>query len=113
MKPVVAAEPSRFGVRFGAQPNGRLMPQIPSGHVDKIKIQVLRNPQTEVNEVQSGSLDWMANQVPPDRYQEILSKYEGTQFRVEPISRLRACHLSVSENVSAGTADWLPEHSVW
>ena len=26
----------------------------------------------------------MANQVPPDRYQEVLSKYEGTQFRVEP-----------------------------
>ena len=67
-----------------AKANGKLMPQIPSGHVDKIKIQVLRNPQTEVNEVESGSLDWMANQVPPDRYQEVLSKYEGTQFRVEP-----------------------------
>jgi peptide/nickel transport system substrate-binding protein len=67
-----------------AKANGKLMPQIPSGHVDKIKIQVLRNPQTEVNEVQSGTLDWMANQVPPDRYQEILAKYEGSQFRVEP-----------------------------
>jgi peptide/nickel transport system substrate-binding protein len=67
-----------------AKANGKLMPQIPSGHVDKIKIQVLRNPQTEVNEVQSGTLDWMANQVPPDRYQEILAKYEGDQFRVEP-----------------------------
>jgi peptide/nickel transport system substrate-binding protein len=67
-----------------AKANGKLMPQIPSGHVDKIKIQVLRNPQTEVNEVESGSIDWMANQVPPDRYQDVLSKYEGTQFRVEP-----------------------------
>jgi peptide/nickel transport system substrate-binding protein len=67
-----------------AQSNGKLMPQIPSGHVDKIKIQVLRNPQTEVNQVIGGSLDWMGNQVPPDRYQEILSKYEGSQFRVEP-----------------------------
>jgi peptide/nickel transport system substrate-binding protein len=67
-----------------AKANGKLMPQIPSGHVDKIKIQVLRNPQTEVNEVENGSLDWMANQVPPDRYQEVLSKYEGSQFRVEP-----------------------------
>jgi peptide/nickel transport system substrate-binding protein len=26
----------------------------------------------------------MANQVPPDRYQDVLSKYEGSQFRVEP-----------------------------
>ncbi|HTT95776.1 MAG TPA: ABC transporter substrate-binding protein [Solirubrobacterales bacterium] len=67
-----------------AKANGRLMPQIPAGHVDRIKIQVLRNPQTEVNEVESGALDWMANQVPPDRYQEVLSKYEGSQFRVEP-----------------------------
>jgi peptide/nickel transport system substrate-binding protein len=67
-----------------AATNGKLMPQIPSGHVDKIQIKVLRNPQTEVNEVENGSLDWMANQVPPDRYQEVLSKYEGSQFRVEP-----------------------------
>ncbi|MBN9621655.1 MAG: ABC transporter substrate-binding protein [Actinobacteria bacterium] len=67
-----------------AQVNGKLMPQIPAGHVDKIDIKVQRNPQTAVNEVISGSLDWMANQVPPDRYQEILTKYEGTQFRVEP-----------------------------
>jgi peptide/nickel transport system substrate-binding protein len=67
-----------------AKANGKLMPQIPSGHVDAIKIRVLRNPQTEVNEVVGGQLDWMANQVPPDRYQEVLSKYEGTQFRVEP-----------------------------
>ena len=35
------------------------------------------------------------------------------QLRVLPMIRLRACHLSVSENVSAGSADWLPEHSVW
>jgi peptide/nickel transport system substrate-binding protein len=67
-----------------AKTNGKLMPQIPAGQVDRIKIQVLRNPQTEVNEVESGALDWMANQVPPDRYQEVLSKYEGSQFRVEP-----------------------------
>ena len=33
------------------------------------------------------------------------------QLRVEPISRFLACHLSVSEKVSAGSADWLPEHS--
>jgi peptide/nickel transport system substrate-binding protein len=69
---------------YWAKANRRLLPQIPSGHVDKIKIQVLRNPQTEVNEVEGGKLDWMANQVPPDRYQEVLAKYEGSQFRVEP-----------------------------
>jgi peptide/nickel transport system substrate-binding protein len=67
-----------------AKTNGKLMPEIPTGHVDKIKIQVLRNPQTEVNYVESGKLDWMGNEVPPDRYQDVKSKYEGSQFRVEP-----------------------------
>jgi peptide/nickel transport system substrate-binding protein len=67
-----------------AKANEKLMPEIPSGHVDKIKIQVLRNPQTEVNYIESGKLDWMGNEVPPDRYQDVKSKYEGTQFRIEP-----------------------------
>ncbi|HEX4306320.1 MAG TPA: ABC transporter substrate-binding protein [Solirubrobacterales bacterium] len=64
--------------------NEALLPEIPSGHVDKIKIQVLRNPQTEVNEIESGKLDWMGNEIPADRYQAVKSKYEGSQFRVEP-----------------------------
>lgn len=67
-----------------AKANEKLMPEIPSGHVDKIKIQVLRNPETEVNYIESGKLDWMGNEVPPDRYQDVKSKYEGTQFRIEP-----------------------------
>ncbi|HEX4753494.1 MAG TPA: ABC transporter substrate-binding protein [Solirubrobacterales bacterium] len=64
--------------------DAKLLTQIPSGHVDKIKIQVLRNPETEINEVESGKLDWMQNELPPDRYASVLAKYEGSQFRVEP-----------------------------
>jgi peptide/nickel transport system substrate-binding protein len=67
-----------------AKTDAKLLPQIPSGHVDKIKIQVLRNPETEINDVESGKLDWMQNELPPDRYASVLSKYEGSQFRVEP-----------------------------
>jgi len=67
-----------------AKNNEKLLPQLPSGHVDKIKIQVLRNPQTLVNYVESGKLDWMGTEVPPDRYQAVKSKYEGSQFRIEP-----------------------------
>lgn len=67
-----------------AKNNEQLLPELPSGHVDQIKIQVLRNPQTLVNYVESGKLDWMGTEVPPDRYQAVKSKYEGTQFRVEP-----------------------------
>jgi peptide/nickel transport system substrate-binding protein len=67
-----------------AKTDAKLLPQIPSGHVDKIKIEVLRNPETEINEIESGKLDWMQNELPPDRYASVVSKYEGSQFRVEP-----------------------------
>lgn len=67
-----------------AKANEKLLPQIPSGHVDKIKIEVLRNSQSEVNDIESGKLDWMQNELPPDRYSTVSSKYEGSQFRVEP-----------------------------
>jgi peptide/nickel transport system substrate-binding protein len=67
-----------------AKTNEKLLPQLPSGHVDKIKIEVDKNTQTEVNDVESGQVDFMGTEVPADRYQAVKSKYEGTQFRVEP-----------------------------
>jgi peptide/nickel transport system substrate-binding protein len=66
-----------------AKVNGKLMPQLPGGHVDKIEISVIRNDSTQVNEVEQGKTDWMQAPPPPDRYQEVKSKYEGTQFRAE------------------------------
>lgn len=63
--------------------NGKLMPQLPGGHVNKIEISVIRNDSTQVNEVEQGKTDWMQGPPPPDRYQEVKNKYEGTQFRVE------------------------------
>jgi peptide/nickel transport system substrate-binding protein len=63
--------------------NGKLMPQLPGGHVNKIDISVIRNDSTQVNEVEQGKTDWMQTSPPPDRYQEVKNKYEGTQFRVE------------------------------
>jgi peptide/nickel transport system substrate-binding protein len=63
--------------------NGKLMPQLPGGHVNKIEISVIRNDSTQVNEVEQGKTDWMQTSPPPDRYQEVKNKYEGTQFRVE------------------------------
>jgi peptide/nickel transport system substrate-binding protein len=64
--------------------NAELMPELPSGHVDKIDVTVIRNPSTQVNEVEQGKFDWMENPPPADRYAEVKSKYEGSQFRVEP-----------------------------
>jgi peptide/nickel transport system substrate-binding protein len=64
--------------------NAKLMPDLPSGHVDKIDVTVVRNPSTQVNEVEQGKFDWMENPPPADRYAEVKSRYEGSQFRVEP-----------------------------
>jgi peptide/nickel transport system substrate-binding protein len=64
--------------------NAKLMPELPSGHVDKIDVTIIRNASTQVNDVEQGKFDLMQNPPPADRYAEVKSKYEGTQFRVEP-----------------------------
>lgn len=66
------------------QANGKAMPQLPGGHVDRIEFEVRSNPTTQVDEVERGEVDWMKNPPSPDRYQEIKREYEGTQFREEP-----------------------------
>ncbi len=67
-----------------AKNNSKLMPDLPSGHVDKIDITVIHNQSTQVNDVEQGKLDWIFDPPPSARYAEVKSKYEGTQFRVEP-----------------------------
>jgi peptide/nickel transport system substrate-binding protein len=64
--------------------NSKAMPHYPDGHVDAAKITVVRNAQTQVNDVLSGKYDWMQNPLPPDRNTEIKEKYEGTQYLVRP-----------------------------
>jgi peptide/nickel transport system substrate-binding protein len=85
---IVKSEPGR-GWSYARNPvwattNSKLMPHLPSGHVDKIDISVIRNPSTQVNETERGKVDWMQSPVTPDSYQRVKEKYEGTQFRLEP-----------------------------
>jgi peptide/nickel transport system substrate-binding protein len=85
---ISAAQPGR-GWDYRRNPvwaanNGRLLPRIPSGHVDRIEVDVLRNPSTQVNDIESGRYDWMGNPPPADRYATVKSQYEGSQFKVEP-----------------------------
>ncbi|MFN8160723.1 MAG: ABC transporter substrate-binding protein [Solirubrobacterales bacterium] len=67
-----------------AKNNGPKMPDIPSGHVDKIVLTINSNDSAQTDDVINGTINWMYNPPPPDRYAEIKSKYEGTQFRVVP-----------------------------
>jgi peptide/nickel transport system substrate-binding protein len=69
---------------YWAKANSKAMPDYPSGHMDKINITIIRNPSTQVNDIEQGKFDWMQTQPPPDRYPEVKSKYEGTQFRTQP-----------------------------
>jgi peptide/nickel transport system substrate-binding protein len=84
---ITKSEPGR-GWEYERNPawtktNAELMPELPSGHVDKIDITVVRNDATQVNEIETGKADWMETPPSSDVYAKIKEKYEGTQFRVE------------------------------
>ena len=67
-----------------AKVDGPKLPDLPTGNVDSAKMTVIRNPQSQVNDIEQGKYDWMQNPPPSSRYAEVKSKYEGSQFRVEP-----------------------------
>jgi peptide/nickel transport system substrate-binding protein len=67
-----------------AKANSEAMPDLPSGHVERIEMTVVKNASTQVNDVQQGKFDWMQNPPPPARLPELRQKYLGTQFREEP-----------------------------
>ncbi|HWN72635.1 MAG TPA: ABC transporter substrate-binding protein, partial [Solirubrobacterales bacterium] len=85
---IVSSQPGRgWSYRrnpFWAKANAKAMPQLPGGHVNQIEVTVLRNPSTQVNDIESGRFDWMENPPPSDRYAEVKDKYEGSQLREEP-----------------------------
>jgi peptide/nickel transport system substrate-binding protein len=69
---------------YWAKANGKAMPDLPEGVVDDAKMTVIRNPQSQVDDIEQGTYDWMQNPPPSSRYAEVKEKFEGTQFRVEP-----------------------------
>jgi peptide/nickel transport system substrate-binding protein len=69
---------------YWAKANSKAMPEYPTGNVDGAKITIVRNPQTQVNDIEQGKFDWMQNPPPADRYTEVKEKFEGTQFRIQP-----------------------------
>jgi peptide/nickel transport system substrate-binding protein len=69
---------------YWAKANSKAMPEYPTGHVDGAKVTIVRNKDTQVNDIEQGKFDWMQNPPPANRYAEVKQKYEGTQFRIEP-----------------------------
>jgi peptide/nickel transport system substrate-binding protein len=85
---IVSAKPGR-GWEYRRNPewaktDGRLLPQIPDGHYDNIDVRVIANPETAVNEIIHGKINWMEEPPPPDRYQELSDRFKGTQLLVTP-----------------------------
>jgi len=64
--------------------NSKAMPEYPTGNIDGAKFTIVRNPQTQVNDIEQGKFDYMENPPPADRYTEVKENFEGTQFRIEP-----------------------------
>ncbi len=64
--------------------NSKAMPEYPTGLLDGAKFTIVRNPQTQVNDIEQGKFDYMQNPPPADRYTEVKENFEGTQFRIEP-----------------------------
>jgi peptide/nickel transport system substrate-binding protein len=66
---------------YWAKANSKAMPEYPSGHVDGAKVTVIRNDETQVNDIEQGRYDWMQNPPPASRYTQVKEKYEGTQLK--------------------------------
>jgi peptide/nickel transport system substrate-binding protein len=98
---IVSAQPGR-GWSYARNPfwtraNAKAMPQLPGGHVDRIEVTVLRNPASQIADVEAGRLDWMENAPPPDQYARVRAKYEGTQFRKEETESTYFFWMNVTE----------------
>ncbi|HET7574818.1 MAG TPA: ABC transporter substrate-binding protein [Solirubrobacterales bacterium] len=85
---IVRSQPGR-GWEYRRNPqwkanNAALVPEVPDGHVDRIDVQVVHNRSSQVDGVERGRYDWMGNPPPADRYADVQSSFEGTQFDVHP-----------------------------
>jgi peptide/nickel transport system substrate-binding protein len=65
------------------QRNGRLMPQLPGGHVDEIGVKVVRSNEQQIEGVEQGRFDWMQNPPSTNRIRTIEKQYRGKQFRLD------------------------------
>jgi peptide/nickel transport system substrate-binding protein len=61
--------------------NGKLMPQLPDGHIDRIEVDVVRNNEKQVEGVEQGTFDWMQDPPSARHFAELNRKYGGSQFR--------------------------------
>ena len=55
--------------------NAKILPDLPSGHVDKITSTVIKNPSAATTDIEQNRADGMTDPPPPDRLPEVTSRY--------------------------------------
>jgi peptide/nickel transport system substrate-binding protein len=63
--------------------NAKLLPDLPSGHVDKITSTVVKNFSSAVTEIEQNKADDLTDPPPTDRLQEVESKYSD-RYKPQP-----------------------------
>lgn len=86
--PYVITNSTRRGWTYERNPEWRLddqklMPLIPSGHLDTIKIKVVRNTSKAIREVERGKLDWLSEEMPGPVYSSLRHRFPS-RVRLEP-----------------------------
>jgi peptide/nickel transport system substrate-binding protein len=86
--PYVITHSTRRGWTYERNPewrsqNHKLMPRIPSGHLDTIKIKVVRDQAKAIGEVERGKLDWISEEMPGPDYLSLRHRFPS-RLRLEP-----------------------------
>jgi peptide/nickel transport system substrate-binding protein len=87
--PYVITHSTRRGWTYERNPewqarNRKLMPRIPSGHLDTIKIRVVRNAAKARREVERGKLDWISEAWSGPTFRSLRHRFPS-RVRLEPI----------------------------
>jgi peptide/nickel transport system substrate-binding protein len=86
--PYVITRSTRDGWTYQRNPewrsrNEKLIPRIPGGHLDTIKIRVVRNASKAVREVEQGKLDWISEEMSGPAYASLRHRFPA-RVRLEP-----------------------------
>jgi peptide/nickel transport system substrate-binding protein len=86
--PYVITHSTRRGWTYERNPewrlhDRRLMPRIPSGHLDTIRIRVVRDAKKAIGEVEHGKLDWISEEMSGPTYVSLRHRFPS-RIRVEP-----------------------------
>jgi peptide/nickel transport system substrate-binding protein len=86
--PYVISRSTRRGWTYERNPEWRsddheLMPQIPSGHIDTIKIRVVHGVAKAIREVEQGKVDWISEELSGPEYLS-LRRQLPSRLRLEP-----------------------------